>query len=97
MMSVFKERANTRTQGLKDLLSQMEKERDGLLDEIANKRGQVEYAEKVIKRLYEKILDINKEEQQKELEEIRVQAEKQKEEFQSARVGIKTPKAKRGG
>ena len=95
-MSEFRARADVRTKGLKDLLTSMEKERDLLLDEIANRKGRVEFAEKTIKTIYEKILDINKEEQAKELEEIRIRAEREKEEFEKAKIGLKTPKAKKG-
>ena len=96
-MSEFRERADIRSKALKDLLAYLERERDELLDTIANKRGQAEHAESVIKLIYEKILDINKEEQVKEMEALRVQAEKQKEEFEHAKVGIKTPKNKKEG
>jgi hypothetical protein len=95
-MSEFRDKANIRTQGLKEVLTSLEKERDTLLDEIANRRGRVEFAEKIIRSIYEKVLDINKEEQAKELELIKIQAEKQRQEFEKAKVGIKTPKIQKG-
>lgn len=58
-----KERADIRTGDLKRLLGELEIRRDQLMDEVAEKRGECEMIEKVIKRTYEIILDANKDEQ----------------------------------
>jgi len=106
-MSIFKERAVLRNGALKKLLSEMEKKRDLLLDELSHKKGQVQQIEETIGRVYELILDINKEEQNKEAEDIaRVAREKAEKEtiekkeierkaFEEAKKGIKTPKKER--
>lgn len=106
-MSEFKERASMRNEQMKKMLTELEKKRDSVLDEIASKKGQAEILEDVIKRCYELILDVNKEEQNNEVLEI---ARKKKEEeqrlsaeteavsslvFQNRIKGIKTPKNKR--
>lgn len=61
-----KERAELRSQGLRRLLLELENKRDVLLDELAEKKGQVTTAEASIKRIHEMILDINKEEKEAE-------------------------------
>jgi len=58
-----KDRADLRTGDLKRLLGELETRRDQLMDEVAEKRGECEMVEKVIKRTYEIILDANKDEQ----------------------------------
>lgn len=65
-----KERAELRAAGLKRLITELEGKRDRLLDEVAHKQGEAEAAAACIKRAYEMILDINKEEKSAaELEE----------------------------
>jgi hypothetical protein len=66
-----KERANLRTGDMKRLLGELETRRDQLMDEVAEKRGECEMVEKVIKRTYEIILDANKDEQVHEENEAR--------------------------
>ena len=63
-----KDRADLRTAQLKSLLIVWEKQRDDLYDEIAYRKGQVELLEQLIKGSYESILNVNKEEQRKEVE-----------------------------
>lgn len=58
-----KDRADLRTGDLRRLLGELESRRDQLMDEVAEKKGEVEMCEKVIKRTYEIILDANKDEQ----------------------------------
>lgn len=106
-MSIYKERADLKTAQLRRLLSELEKNRDALLDEVANKKGRADQIEQTIARVYELILDTNKEEQQKEAEEItrlakveqdRQATEKREQErlaFEEAKKGIKTPKRER--
>jgi len=106
-MSVFKQNADLRTAALKELLSSMESERDKLLDEVSEKKGKVYQLEEIIGQVYGMILDINKDEQNKELRHIAEIAEKKKKEeeeekkkeeldvFSAATKGIKTPKPKR--
>jgi hypothetical protein len=66
-----KDRAELRTGDLRRLLGELETRRDGLMDEVAEKRGECEMIEKVIKRTYEIILDTNKDEQAHEENERR--------------------------
>ena len=100
-MSEFKERAEMRNEQTKKFLTELERKRDTTLDEIAFKKGQAELLEDIIKRCYELILDVNKEEQNNEVLEI---ARKKREEastvvvpevFQKVAKGIKTPKNRR--
>jgi hypothetical protein len=65
-----KVRADLRNQQLRKLIIDWEKERDELYDEIAFRKGKVELLEALVKQSYEKILDVNKEEQAKEQEMI---------------------------
>lgn len=66
-----KERAELRTGDMKRLLGELENRRDQLMDEVAEKRGECEMIEKVIKRTYEIILDANKDEQvHKDMEDL---------------------------
>lgn len=107
-MSEFKERALLRNEQLKKMLTELERKRDSVLDEIAAKKGQSEILEDIIKRCYELILDVNKEEQNNEVLEIsrkKREEEEQKlkeasevvlpEVFQKTAKGIKTPKNRR--
>lgn len=100
-MSEFKERAEMRNEQTKKFLTELERKRDATLDEIAFKKGQAELLEDIIKRCYELILDVNKEEQNNEVLEI---SRKKREEaseivipevFQKVAKGIKTPKNRR--
>lgn len=106
-MSEFKERALMRNEQMKKMLRELENKRDSVLDEIAGKKGQAELLEDVIKRCYELILDVNKEEQNNEVLEIsnKKREEEQKlkeaseavplEVFKKIAKGIKTPKHRR--
>ncbi|MBD3260970.1 MAG: hypothetical protein GF334_04710 [Candidatus Altiarchaeales archaeon] len=87
MADKFKERADLRTEGLKNLLLDFERQRDKILDEIAFRKGQAELLEVLIRDTYNRILDINKEEQTK--------ASQEKEDFAQASKGVKTPKRTR--
>jgi hypothetical protein len=88
-----KERAELRNEQLVQLIRDWEKERDKLLDEISHSQGQVDLLEKLVKESYEKILEVNKEEQAKEQElidyrfdEIRKLAEVEEEKVRAAEV-----------
>lgn len=106
-MSEFKNRADLRNNQIKKLLSILEVQRDVTLDEIAFKKGQSVILEQLIKKCYEMILDVNKEEQSNELTEIAKSIEQKelstyvpnqrpaKEKLDEAFKGIKTPKVKR--
>ena len=61
-----KGRAALRNEQLLQLIREWEKKRDDLLDEIAHSKGQVDLLEELVKESYEKMLDVNKEEQAKE-------------------------------
>ncbi len=75
-----KDRAKLRNEQLITLIKSWEKQRDALYDEIAFRKGQVELLEDLVKQTYEKILDVNKEEQQKEKERIDARVEELKKE-----------------
>jgi len=101
-MTEFRERAELRNEQMKKLVLELEKKRDALLDQVAEYKGQASAVEEIIKRSYEMILDVNKEEQNKELEVLAKQKEEEKakkaaEEFAAATKGIKTPKYNRKG
>lgn len=96
--------ADLRNKEIKEMLLSLERRRDALYDEIANSKGRVEVIEEVIKEIYDRIIDVNKEVQQQELKEgvekkDKEEEEKQKQEeldaFEAAKRGIKTPKPKR--
>lgn len=57
-----KERADLRTGELKRLLVELENHRDNLLDAVSKKKGEAEATERIIKRTYELILDVNNDE-----------------------------------
>jgi len=57
------ERAGLRNGDLRRLLGELESQRDVLMDQAAKKQGEVEATERHIKRVYEIMLDVNKEEQ----------------------------------
>jgi hypothetical protein len=61
-----KGRAELRNQQILQLIRDWEKQRDALLDEISYRKGQVDLLEELIKQSYEMMLDVNKEEQDKE-------------------------------
>ncbi len=94
--------ADLRNKEIKDMLLSLERRRDALYDEIANSKGQVEVIEEVIKEIYDRIININKEVQQQELkdgvEKKAKEEERKKQEesdaFAVAKRGIKTPKPK---
>ena len=90
-----KEKADLRNQQLKKLIIEWEKQRDILYDEIAFRKGKVSLLEESIKKAYEMVLDVNKEEQQKEQEELRALLEAEKSSKKPPR-GAKTPKTKLG-
>ena len=73
-----KSRAKLRNEQLLELVKSWEKQRDELYDEIAFRKGQVELLEDLVKQTYEKILDVNKEEQQNEKERIDARIEELK-------------------
>jgi len=75
-----KDRAKLRNEQLITLIKSWEKQRDELYDEIAFRKGQVELLEDLVKQTYEKMLDVNKEEQQKEKERIDARVEELKKE-----------------
>ncbi len=65
-----KDRAKLRNEQLISLIKVWEQQRDVLMDEIAFRQGQVELLEDLVKHAYEKVLDVNKEEKQKETDKI---------------------------
>jgi len=65
-----KDRAKLRNEQLLSLVKGWEKQRDVLMDEIAFRKGQVELLEELVRQSYEKIVDVNKEEKQKETDKI---------------------------
>ncbi len=96
--------ADLRTKEIKEMLVSLERRRDALYDEIANSKGRVEVIEEVIKEIYDRIIDVNKEVQQQELTEgvekkAKEEEERKKQEeadaFGAAARGIKTSKPKR--
>jgi len=99
--------AELRNKEIKEMLVELENQRDLLYDEVANRKGQIVVLEDVIKNIYDRIVSVNKEAQQQELREgVEARArkaeatkEKQKKEeadaFAAAARGIKTPKPKR--
>lgn len=96
-MSEFKARADLRTEQIKKILLELESKRDELLDELAFKRGEASRLEYTIKRCYELILDVNKEEQHKEAEELahkiqRTEEQKSVDGPAKSIKGIKTPR-----
>ncbi len=91
-----KGRAQLRNEQLIQLIREWEKQRDILLDEISYSRGQVELLEKLVKQSYEKILEVNKEEQIKEqkiidsrFQELRIVAEAEEEKIRAEDVLIR--------
>ena len=79
-----KERAKLRNTHITILIGGWERQRDALLDEISFRRGQVELLEELIKQSYEKVLDVNKEEQTKENEKIEIRMQELKDEEENA-------------
>ena len=75
-----KDRAQLRNEQPLTLVKSWEKQRDELYDAIAFRKGQVELLEKLIRQTYEKILDVNKEEKQKETDKIDARMEELKKE-----------------
>jgi len=61
-----KVRADLRNEQLRRLLKAWEERRDELYDEISYRKGQVELLEEHIKFVYQSILDVNKEEGDRE-------------------------------
>jgi len=91
-----KGRAELRNEQLVQLIRDWEKERDKLLDEISHSQGQVDLLEKLVKESYEKMLEVNKEEQAKEqeiidarFETIRELAEVEEEKVRAAEVVVR--------
>lgn len=99
--------AELRSKEIKEMVVQLEQQRDALYDEIANRRGRVEVIEEMIKEIYDRIVQVNKEVKQQELaEEVRKRAEEEekktkekkaeeRDEFEKAKRGVKTPKPTR--
>ncbi len=88
-----KGRAEIRNEQLIQLIRDWEKQRDALLDEIAHSQGQVDLLEKLVKQSYEKILEVNKEEQAKEqriidarFQDLRIIAEAEEEKVRAEDV-----------
>lgn len=78
-----KARADLRNEQLKRLLKAWEARRDVVCDEISFRKGQLALLEEHIKFAYQAILDVNKEEQEKERQRLTVKVEElQKEEKQ---------------
>jgi alpha-galactosidase/6-phospho-beta-glucosidase family protein len=75
-----KDRAKLRNEQLLALVKDWERQRDVLMDEIAFRKGQMELLEELVKQSYEKIVDVNKEEKQKETDKIDARMEELKEE-----------------
>jgi len=75
-----KDRAALRNEQLLTLVKGWEKQRDVLMDEIAFRKGQMGLLEELVKQSYEKIVDVNKEEKQKETDKIDVRMEELKKE-----------------
>ncbi len=98
--------ADLRNKEIKEMIVKLEKQRDGLYDEIANRKGRVEVIEEVITEIYERIVQVNKEVKQQDLkEEVEKRAREEekkrekkkaeeKETFDKAKRGVKTPKPK---
>lgn len=61
-----KARADLRNEQIKRLLGAWETRRDDLCDEVAFRKGQIELLEEHIKFAYQSIVDVNKEEGDKE-------------------------------
>ncbi len=99
--------AELRNKEIKEMLVELESQRDLLYDEVANRKGQIVVLEDVIKNIYDRIVSVNKAAQQQELregvearaQEAEAAKEKQNKEeadaFAAAARGIKTPKPKR--
>ncbi len=99
--------AELRNKEIKEMLLDLEKQRDDLYDVVASRKGQIEILEKIIAEIYGRIVAVNKEVQQEEIktaiqekareEEARKARsnEEKKEEFEEAKRGIKTPRPKR--
>jgi len=75
-----KDRAKLRNEQLLSLVKGWEQQRDALMDEIAFRKGQVELLEELVRQSYEKIVDVNKEEKQKETDKIDERMEELKKE-----------------
>ncbi len=98
--------ADLRNKQIKEMLLELENRRDVIYDEVANRQGQITILEDIIKKIYDRIVDVNKEVQQQELkagveakarEEEEARAKKKQEQdeaFVKAKQGIKTPKLK---
>lgn len=103
--------ADLRNKEIKEMLITLEKQRDDLYDEIANRKGRLETIEDIIKEIYDRIIQVNKdihqqelaaevqkraeEEEQKRKEADQKEKEDEKDAFEKAKRGIKTPKAPR--
>lgn len=99
--------AELRNKEMKSMLLELEKRRDVLYDEVANRKGKIEILEDLITEVYGRILNVNKEVQQEEIKAaIRKKAqeeeakrartkEEKREVFEGAKRGIKTPKPER--
>ncbi len=94
-----KVRADLRNEQLRRLLKAWEARRDELCDEIAFKKGQMELLEEHIKFAYTSILDVNKEEGDRERQRLAAKVEEiQKVEAEEAlkKVTKKQPPRKKG-
>jgi hypothetical protein len=88
-----KGRAELRNEQLIQLIREWEKQRDELLDEIAHSKGKVEILEALVKQSYERIIEVNKEEQAKEqalinsrFQDLQVLAEAEQEKLRNVAV-----------
>ncbi len=97
-----KVRADLRNEQLRRLLKAWEERRDELYDEISYRKGQVELLEEHIKFVYQSILDVNKEEGDRErarlsakVDEIqKADAEEAIKKTAKKQTGAKTPRKK---
>jgi len=85
-----KARADLRNEQLRALIESWEQQRDVLCDEIAFSKGQEKLLEDLIKQGYEKILDVNKEEQAKEEAKIEAHLARLKEEQEEEKRQLET-------
>jgi len=95
--------AELRNKEIKEIVIKLEEQRDELYDEIANRKGRAEVIEELIKDIYDRIVQVNKEVRQQDLrEEVEKRAEEaekkkkaeEKETFEKSKRGLKTPKPK---
>ena len=59
--------AELRNKEIKEIVIKLEEQRDELYDEIANRKGRAEVIEDLIKGIYDRIIQVNKEVRQQDL------------------------------